>query len=55
MMNQGSLVLDFTVKQAVVWRGVARSQIRIGVDPKRREALLREAVRDLLRRFPPKS
>ncbi len=55
MINQGSLVLDFTVKQEVVWRGVARSNIRIGVDAKRREALLREAVRDLLRRFPPGS
>ncbi len=55
MMNHGSLVLDCTANQAVVWRGVARSNIKIGIDVKRREALIREAVRDLLRRFPPKS
>jgi hypothetical protein len=55
MMNHGSLVLDFTVKEAVVWRGVAQANVKVGTDPKRREALLREAVRDLLRRYPPKS
>jgi hypothetical protein len=55
MMNHGSLVLDFTVKDSVVWRGVAQANVKVGTDPKRREALLREAVRDLLRRFPPKS
>jgi hypothetical protein len=55
MMNHGSLVLDFTAKESVVWRGVAQANVKVGTDPKRREALLREAVRDLLRRYPPKS
>jgi hypothetical protein len=55
VMNQGSLVLDLSAKQTVVWRGVARAQIKIDSDDKRRAALIREAVRDLLRRFPPRS
>jgi hypothetical protein len=55
MMHHGSLVLDFTVKETVVWRGVAQANVKVGTDPRRREALLREAVRDLLRRFPPRS
>lgn len=53
VMNSGSLVLDLSAKQTVVWRGVAQAQIKIDTDDKRREALLREAVRDLLGRYPP--
>jgi hypothetical protein len=37
-----------------VWRGVAQAKIKFGIDAKKRESLLREAVHDLLRRFPPK-
>jgi hypothetical protein len=55
MMNQGSLVLDVGDAQKVVWRGVARSKIKFGETAERREALLREAVRDLLKKFPKKS
>jgi hypothetical protein len=51
VMNHGSLVLDFAAKETVVWRGVAQANVRTDSDTKRREALLREAVRDLLRRF----
>jgi hypothetical protein len=51
VMNQGSLVLDFTSNEDVVWRGVARANVKTDTDMKRRETLLREAVRDLLRRF----
>ena len=54
VMNQGSLVLDLTAQDAVVWRGVAQAKIKIGEEPGKREALLREAVRDLLKRYPPK-
>lgn len=54
MMNRGSLVLDLSAKGIVVWRGLAQSNIKIDADVERREALLREAVRDLLRRYPPK-
>jgi hypothetical protein len=55
MMNQGSLVLDLSAADQVVWRGVANAQIKFDADDKRREALLREGVRDLLRRYPPRS
>jgi hypothetical protein len=54
MMNQGSLVLDLSAQGTVVWRGLAQSKIKVDADEKRREALLRESVRDLLRRYPPR-
>jgi hypothetical protein len=53
-MNHGSLVLDLSAKDAVVWRGVAQAKISFDIDDKKREALLREGVRDLLKRYPPK-
>lgn len=52
LMNRGSLVLDASAKGTVVWRGVADANIKVHAEAKQREALLREAVRDLLRRFP---
>lgn len=54
MMNAGTLVLDFRSKDGVVWRGVARAELAFDATEEKREKLLREAVRDLLRRFPPK-
>jgi hypothetical protein len=53
IVNQGSVVLDISVKGDVVWRGIAQAKVKMDADDKKREALLREAVRDLLRRFPP--
>ena len=52
VMNQGSLVLDLSAKGVVVWRGVAQAKVAFEADDKKREALLREAVRDLLRALP---
>ena len=54
IMNRGSLVLDLSAKGTVVWRGVAQSNIKADLTEQRRLALLREAVRDLLKRYPPK-
>jgi hypothetical protein len=54
VLNQGSLVLDLSAKGRVVWRGVAQAQLKPDTDIKKREALLREGVRDLLKRYPPK-
>jgi hypothetical protein len=54
MMNHGSLVLDITAKDVIVWRGVADAKIKRETDRQKREELLREAVRDLLKSFPPK-
>ena len=55
MMNYGSLVLDMIAKDVIVWRGVANAKIKREGEQPKREELLREAVRDLLRKFPPKS
>jgi hypothetical protein len=52
VMNQGSLVLDLSAADAVVWRGVARARIKFDSDDKARAALVRTAVRDLLNRYP---
>jgi hypothetical protein len=54
IMNRGALVLDFSANGTVVWRGVAQAQIKMDADDKKREAILREAVRDLVKRYPPK-
>ncbi len=54
VMNQGSLVIDLAGGGNVVWRGVAQAKLKLDTDFKKREAILREGVRDLLKRFPPK-
>jgi len=54
MMNQGALVLDLTAKDVVIWRGVAQARVAFEADDKKREAILREGVRDLFKRYPPK-
>jgi hypothetical protein len=50
--NKGTLVLDLSTKDKIVWRGVADAQLDLAVDDKKRESVLREAVRDLLRKYP---
>ena len=40
--NNGALVIDFNAKNDIVWRGVAQAQLDIGIDLKKREAVLRE-------------
>lgn len=54
VMNQGALVIDLAGGGHVVWRGVAQAKLKPDTDFKKREATLREAVSDLLKRFPPK-
>jgi len=54
VMNQGALVIDLAGGGNVVWRGVAQAKLKPDTDFKKREAILREGVRDLLKRFPPK-
>ena len=54
VFNRGALVIDLSSGSNVVWRGVAQSNIKIDADQKKRESLIREAVRDLIRRYPPK-
>jgi len=54
IMNHGSLILDMTAKDVIVWRGVADAKIKRETENPKREELIREAVRDLLKKFPPK-
>jgi hypothetical protein len=54
MMNHGSLVLDMTARDVIVWRGVADAKIKRESESVKREDLIREAVRDLFKKFPPK-
>ena len=54
VIEQGSLVLDLSAKGQVVWRGTAAAQIQMGLSQDKRTALLREAVREILERYPPK-
>ena len=48
-------MLDLSANGQVVWRGVAQAKIKMDADEQRRTSLLRESVRDLLQRYPPKS
>lgn len=54
VFNRGSLVIDMSSGDHVVWRGVAQANIKPDTDVKKRESLIREGVRDLIRRYPPK-
>jgi hypothetical protein len=54
VLNRGSMVLDFSAKGNVVWRGVAQSHLAPDSGDKKREERVREAIRDLVKRFPPK-
>jgi len=52
IMNRGSLVIDLSAGGMVVWRGIADAGIKLGSDDKKALALIRSAVRDLLRKYP---
>jgi len=54
MMNQGALALVVSAKGQLVWRGLAQAKVAFDADSKKREAVLREGVRDILKRYPPK-
>jgi hypothetical protein len=54
VIQQGSLVLDLSAKGQVVWRGLGEAQIKMDLSQERRVALMREAVREILERYPPR-
>jgi hypothetical protein len=54
VIERGSLVLDISANQEVVWRGIGQAQLKPGQTPEKRAALIREAVADILKKFPPK-
>jgi hypothetical protein len=53
---RGSLVLDVTARQTneIAWRGIAQADMEWSETEDKREQRVREAVRELLKRFPPK-
>jgi hypothetical protein len=53
-IEQGALVLDLSANGEVVWRGVGEAQIKMDLDMDKRRALVKEAVRGILGRYPPK-
>jgi hypothetical protein len=55
MIEQGSLVIDMVANGKPVWRGIGEARISLDHDQEKRAELLREGVRELLRRYPPKS
>jgi hypothetical protein len=54
VIEQGSLVLDISSNNKVVWRGIGQAEIKPGTPPEKRQARIREAVRDILKKYPPK-
>ena len=52
--DQGSLVLDISSNNQMVWRGAAQAEIKPNLTQEKRHRLIREAVRELLDRYPPK-
>jgi hypothetical protein len=53
---KGSLILDISsrVKNEVVWRGVAQAELKWDDTDAKREQHVRDAVQQLLKKFPPK-
>jgi hypothetical protein len=54
VIEQGSLVLDISANNRVIWRGIGQAELKPGQPQEKRQTLLRAAVRDVLKRFPPK-
>jgi Domain of unknown function (DUF4136) len=52
--EQGTLILDIAGGDRVVWRGSARAEIDRQLDGAARDTRIETAVRDMLKKFPPK-
>ena len=54
VIERGSLVLDISANKEVVWRGIGQAELKPGQTTEKRAALIREAVADILKKYPPK-
>ena len=54
VIQQGSLVFDVFAKDRVVWRGAGAAEIKPGLNQDKRAALIRQAAREILKRYPQK-
>ena len=54
--EEGLLTLDFVDAKSkeVIWRGVAEAKIKNANTPEKKERLINEAVKNILKNFPPK-
>jgi len=52
--EQGTLILDMAGGDRVVWRGSAQAEIDRRLDGEARDVRLQNAVREMLKKFPPK-
>jgi len=52
--EQGTLIVDIAGGDRVVWRGSAKAEIDRQLDGEKRDARIESAVRDMLKKFPPK-
>jgi hypothetical protein len=57
IFEQGTLILDIIdgPKRQIVWRGIAEAQVDRQRTPAEREKRIREAVGELLKKYPPKA
>jgi hypothetical protein len=53
-VERGTLVLDMSANDRVVWRGLGEAGFTMDLDLKKREALLRDAIKKVLEKYPPK-
>ena len=53
-VERGTLVLDMSANGRVVWRGLGEAGFTMDLDLKKREALLRDAIKKVLEKYPPK-
>ena len=54
VIERGSLVLDISANKEVVWRGIGLAELKPGQTQEKRAALVRAAVADILKKYPPK-
>jgi hypothetical protein len=54
VIERGSLVIDISANQEVVWRGIGQAELKPGQSQEKRAALVREAVQEILKHYPPK-
>lgn len=52
-IEQGSIVLDMTANDKIVWRGVGQAEIKLEMSTERRRKLIEDAIRDVLAKYPP--
>lgn len=57
IFEQGTLVLDLIdgPKRQIVWRGIAEAEVNRQRTPAERDRRIREGVRELLKKYPPKT